>query len=192
MGYDFPDADDLALRLYERAALQSPVYYYELATLMLRMEAEGRETSSVMVGPVTGVSQAVGYLEKAAELNNVRAIRKLAEMLETGVKGVIVQDAKRALRLYRKLLSLVSSPADSSSSSSSEKNKNKHKINNNQDEKSVWAAFFDVAKIQFKITTLSAKVGLESVIKGGSGAEEEGVPGGREWDPVMDSAREGL
>ena len=39
------DADDLALRLYARAALQSEEHYYALGSLMLRMEAKGLDTT---------------------------------------------------------------------------------------------------------------------------------------------------
>lgn len=44
----YDDADELALRLYERAAMQSDVHLYGLGDLMLRMEAKGVDTTSGM------------------------------------------------------------------------------------------------------------------------------------------------
>lgn len=41
----YDDADELALRLYERAAMQSDAHLYALGDLMLRMEAKGVDTA---------------------------------------------------------------------------------------------------------------------------------------------------
>jgi hypothetical protein len=42
----YDDADELALRLYERAAMQSDHHFYALGNLMLKMEAQGLDTSN--------------------------------------------------------------------------------------------------------------------------------------------------
>ncbi len=170
MGYTFDDADELALRLYERAALQSPDYYYELGSLMLRMEMAGQATT-LAAGPVTGVGQAMGYLEAAAEHGDVQALRKLAEMYEAGVDGVVVKNTPRALSLYKRTLTLASAQGG------------------------VWASLVDITKLQWKITSLSAKRGFESFI---GGSKEEGekqataTGAARRWDAASSSAREGL
>lgn len=52
----YDDADELALRLYERAAMQSDVHLYALGDLMLRMEAKGVDTTSGMTCVHTRVS----------------------------------------------------------------------------------------------------------------------------------------
>lgn len=43
--HSYDDAEDLALRLYGRAALQSEEHYLALGSLMLRMEARGLDTT---------------------------------------------------------------------------------------------------------------------------------------------------
>lgn len=41
----YDDAEELALRLYARAALQSEEHYFAMGSLMLRMEARGLDTT---------------------------------------------------------------------------------------------------------------------------------------------------
>ena len=174
MGYSLPDADDLALRLYERAALQSPDHYFALGSLMLKMEQKGKPTTAE-VGPVTGVGQAMGYLEAAAEVGNVQALRKLAEMYEGGVEGVVVKNTQRALRLYKRLLTVVGVGGESTFSSS-------------------WGSMVDITKLQWKVTSLSARSGLASVLGGGGGGEggKKQQQGRTGLEGVRASAAEGL
>lgn len=176
MGYSLPDADDLALRLYERAALQSVDHYFALGNLMLNMEQKGKPTTTE-AGPVTGVGQAMGYLEAAAELGNVQALRKLAEMYEGGMEGVVVKNTQRALGLYKRLLTVIGGEKGSESVGWSS-----------------WGSMVDLTKLQWKVTSLSARTGLASVLGGGGGEEKEmKQQGGRTGlEGVRASAAEGL
>lgn len=171
MGYSLPDADELALRLYERAALQSVDHYFALGNLMLKMEQNGKPTTAE-AGPVTGVAQAMGYLETAAELGNVQALRKLAEMYEGGVEGVVVKNTQRALSFYKRLLSVIGREKGSGSGSVGS---------------SSWGSMMDITKLQWKVTSLSARTGLASVLGGGGG---EG--GGGEKEKKQQGERTGL
>lgn len=179
MGYSLPDADDLALRFYDRAALQSPDHYFALGNLMLRMEKEGKSTSAVP-GPVTGLRQAMGYLEEAVEMGQVQALRKLAEMYEVGEEGVLAQDTAKALGLYKRLVTLLSR---------SQRSERAQKIGN----KLSWSSMMDIGKLQWKVTSLSAKSGLASVLHGGDKKDgEKAQEGILDVEGQVSSAAEGL
>eukprot|EP00624_Nannochloropsis_granulata_P001388 evm.model.NODE_16750_length_12696_cov_35.850582.4 len=172
MGYSFPDADDQALRLYERASVQSPDHFFALGNLMLKMEQEGKSTTA-NAGPVTGVGQAMSYLETAAELGNAQALRKLAEMYEVGMEGVVVKNTQRALSLYKRLLTVAGGEKGSG--------------------RIGWSSLVDITNLQWKVTSLSARTGFSSVMGGGGEGEGRGKEERRTGlEGIRASAAEGL
>ncbi len=159
MGYDLVDADDLALRLYARAAMQSEEHYYALGDLMLRLEARGVDTAGGESGPVLGVAQALSYIEAAAAAGSVQALRRLAEMHEKGEAGVAAKDGAKALTYYRALLEALA-------------------LKREEEGEAGWGGFVDQSSIQYKIAALAVKEGVSKFMGGGGGDGEEEEEGG--------------